>query len=197
MKYPIITLSILGLIALTGCDSSSRKRSAVAGLNAPPAIAEVKLSPEEAAKKRKQNPSGPNPDLIQRKPNNSGTGDETPKSVDDGANDGSIKPNAGNPDANPNGTRVKAGPELGNKDFGPLGQSFEVYFGAKARIEFLKMQHAMDLFKIEHGLPKSHEEFMEKIVKENSVKLPELPEGNVYEYDPKTGDLMVAPAKDK
>lgn len=39
--------------------------------------------------------------------------------------------------------------------------------------------------------PKSHEEFMQKILKDNSLKLPELPAGERYEYDPATEQLMV------
>ena len=39
--------------------------------------------------------------------------------------------------------------------------------------------------------PESHEEFMEKIVKFNQIKLPELPPGHKYVYDPATEQLMV------
>ena len=36
-------------------------------------------------------------------------------------------------------------------------------------------------------VPKSHEEFMERIIKENHINLPQLPEGHRYVYDPKRG----------
>ena len=39
--------------------------------------------------------------------------------------------------------------------------------------------------------PKTQEEFMEVIIKENAVQLPDLPEGDVYYYDPQTEQLMV------
>jgi hypothetical protein len=56
---------------------------------------------------------------------------------------------------------------------------------------------AMKLFKAmnDNKGPKSHEEFMEKIIKENMIKLPELPEGDRYMYDPKTEQLMVESPK--
>ena len=39
--------------------------------------------------------------------------------------------------------------------------------------------------------PKDNDEFMQRIIKENHIKLPELPEGDRYMYDPKTEQLMV------
>jgi hypothetical protein len=54
----------------------------------------------------------------------------------------------------------------------------------------------MDLFKATEGrAPKDHAEFMQRIVKENNIKLPELPEGDRYMYDPKTEQLMVESPK--
>lgn len=67
------------------------------------------------------------------------------------------------------------------------------YFRTKERIAFdIQIKHAMNLFKaMENRAPKSHEEFMEKIVRANHIALPELPEGHRYVYDPKTEELMV------
>ena len=50
----------------------------------------------------------------------------------------------------------------------------------------------MNLYKATNGgLPKTHDEFMEKIVKANSITLPTLPAGRSYEFDVKAGELMV------
>ena len=67
------------------------------------------------------------------------------------------------------------------------------YFNAKEKIVFtIEVPHALELFNAEHGnYPKSHEEFMEKIVDFNMIKLPLLPEGAKYVYDPETHTLMV------
>ena len=55
----------------------------------------------------------------------------------------------------------------------------------------------MDLYKADHNNkgPKTHEEFMNVIIKEHAVQLPELPPGNVYWYDAKTEQLMVRTEK--
>ncbi|MEN6406232.1 MAG: hypothetical protein ABFC77_07165 [Thermoguttaceae bacterium] len=66
-------------------------------------------------------------------------------------------------------------------------------FTTKERIAFeIQIPQAMSLFKASEGrAPKSHEEFMERIIQEQRIPLPELPEGDRYRYDPKTEQLMV------
>ena len=68
-----------------------------------------------------------------------------------------------------------------------------IMYRAKEHIAFdIQIPHALDLFKATEGrLPKSHEEFMERIIKENQIKLPPLPEGQRYVYDVKQGQLMI------
>jgi hypothetical protein len=57
---------------------------------------------------------------------------------------------------------------------------------------FLNIQHAMDLYKAEHGaLPKTHEDFMRDIIEANNVKLPELPDDSHYLYLPDKEELMI------
>jgi hypothetical protein len=68
------------------------------------------------------------------------------------------------------------------------------YFGVRERIVFeIQIPEAMKLYKAMNDFkgPKTHEEFMEKIVKANSIKLPELPNGHRYVYDPEKEELMV------
>ncbi|MEN6558797.1 MAG: hypothetical protein ABFC54_11515 [Thermoguttaceae bacterium] len=66
-------------------------------------------------------------------------------------------------------------------------------FSTKERLAFeIQIPQAMNLFKASEGrAPKSHEEFMERIIKEQRIQLPELPEGERYRYDPKSEQLMV------
>jgi hypothetical protein len=80
---------------------------------------------------------------------------------------------------------------------GPVATPASTYFMAKERIAFdIQIPHAMNLFKAMEGhMPKSHEEFMEKIIKANQIQLPKLPEGERYVYDPKQEQLMVEPAR--
>ncbi len=76
---------------------------------------------------------------------------------------------------------------------GPVATPVAAYFAAKERIAFdIQIPHAMNLFKATEGrMPNSHEEFMQKIVKENQIQLPKLPQGHRYVYDPKQAQLMV------
>jgi hypothetical protein len=70
----------------------------------------------------------------------------------------------------------------------------EAYFRAEERIAFeVQIPKAMQLYKAEHNNkgPKTHEEYMNIIIKENGVQLPELPAGEEYLYDPKTEQLLV------
>lgn len=58
---------------------------------------------------------------------------------------------------------------------------------------------ALNLYEAEHGSrPKTHQEFMDKVIKPNGIKLPELPPGHTYRWDPtqgEKGELMVDPPK--
>jgi outer membrane murein-binding lipoprotein Lpp len=61
-------------------------------------------------------------------------------------------------------------------------------FFAEHQLILDNIRHAMDLYNAEHGnYPKTQEEFMKQIIEPNepSTKLPELPEGWEYFYDPK------------
>ena len=70
-----------------------------------------------------------------------------------------------------------------------------VYFSVKEKMAFeVALPKAVSLFQASEGrLPKSHEEYMEKIIKFNQIKLPELPAGMVYRYKPDLGELWVEP----
>ena len=56
----------------------------------------------------------------------------------------------------------------------------------------LQIKPALELYRGSNGsYPKTHEEFMEKIIKANGIALPTLPEGQEYVFDPEQGQLMV------
>lgn len=69
------------------------------------------------------------------------------------------------------------------------------FFAVKERVAFdIKIPQALALFRASEGrFPKSHDEFMTKIVKANQIKLPELPAGMVYRFDTERGELWVDP----
>lgn len=70
-------------------------------------------------------------------------------------------------------------------------------FAVKQRVVFeIQIPQAMQLYQAEKGYkPKSHDDFMNFIVKANNINLPALPEGQVYKYDVEKGELWVYPAE--
>jgi hypothetical protein len=72
-------------------------------------------------------------------------------------------------------------------------------FAFKEKAVFdIQIPQALTLFNASEGRnPMNHEEFMEKIVEANNIRLPELPEGHRYLYDPATNELMVERPKKK
>ncbi len=74
---------------------------------------------------------------------------------------------------------------------GPAAALFNVK--QKAVLD-IQIPHALQLFQATEGrLPKSHDEFMEKIVTANNLVLPELPAGAVYRFNTDKGELWVYP----
>jgi hypothetical protein len=76
---------------------------------------------------------------------------------------------------------------------GVLVTPAKAYFAARERLIFeVSVPHALNLYKASEGqAPRTHDEFMEKIVQANQNKLPPLPPGHKYVYDPMTEQLMV------
>ena len=97
------------------------------------------------------------------------------------------------PPVDPNIERVKAEKGVGIKGRsldeyeGVVVTPAKTYFTARERMVFeIQIPAALNLFNASEGRnPESHEEFMEKIVEFNQIKLPELPQGHKYVYDPK------------
>jgi hypothetical protein len=68
-----------------------------------------------------------------------------------------------------------------------------INFKQKAVLE-IQIPQALQFFKASEGrMPKSHDEFMTKIVEANRLQLPELPEGAVYRFNTEKGELWVYP----
>ena len=95
--------------------------------------------------------------------------------------------------------RVVAGVGVGQRSrsldnrSGPVVEPLKSLVATKERLAFdVQLKHAMDLYRATHGrLPQSHDEFMMQIVAFNKIKLPVLPEGHKYLFDPQRGELMV------
>ncbi len=58
----------------------------------------------------------------------------------------------------------------------------------------INLQRALQLYQATEGrLPRSHQEFMDKVVIPNRIQLPELPAGAVYHFNVEKGELWVYP----
>ena len=70
----------------------------------------------------------------------------------------------------------------------PIRQRFRI----EQQLQLQNVTKAMRMYRAEFGyFPKTEEEFMNEIIQANSIELPELPEGERYVYEAKTGELMV------
>lgn len=88
-------------------------------------------------------------------------------------------------------------PKKGKKSRGVGGYAGAVFgarFWAEHQMIINNINHALQLYNATHGnYPKTHDEFMEEIIKFNQIKLPELDEGIEYIYDPEDHTLKTQP----
>lgn len=77
---------------------------------------------------------------------------------------------------------------------GIISEPVRAFFRTGERVVFeITIPNAMKTFKAMNNDkgPKDHEEFMAKIIQENNIELPSLPERHSYKYDPQTEGLNV------
>lgn len=88
---------------------------------------------------------------------------------------------------------VGAGAQGHGYGSGPVATPAATFFRAREKIAFdIQIPEAMKLFKAtEDRAPRTHEEFMERIIKEQHISLPKLNPDRRYRYDPKTEQLMI------
>jgi hypothetical protein len=83
-----------------------------------------------------------------------------------------------------------------------IAQPAMTLFQTKQRVVFeIQIPQALELYRAGEGngeYPKTHAEFMSKIIKANNIPLPKLPEGQVYRYRPDDEQkLWVEPKPEK
>ncbi|HVX11750.1 MAG TPA: hypothetical protein VHC22_11260 [Pirellulales bacterium] len=80
----------------------------------------------------------------------------------------------------------------GNYGPGVVTTPISVYFQAQERLIFDTVTHVMQIYEADHGhKPKTEEAFMKEIIEANQIRLPQLPPGSKYKYDPQSGELLV------
>lgn len=77
----------------------------------------------------------------------------------------------------------------------PVLAPLQAYGPMVEQISKTHIAGAVNLFNATEGrYPNSYEEFMERIIKENNIKLPVLPGGKRYQYDVEKHELVVIDA---
>lgn len=80
---------------------------------------------------------------------------------------------------------------------GVLVTPAKAYFAVREKVVFqIQIPQAIQLYKAENPIPLTFDEFKQNILDPNKIKLPPLPPGHTYEWDPEQEQLMVKrPAK--
>ena len=80
----------------------------------------------------------------------------------------------------------------------PVTGPLSAYGPMMEKISIIEIDHALGLFNATEGrYPATYEEFMEKIIKENNIKLPVLPYKGRYEYDVENHQLKAVYDRDQ
>ncbi len=77
---------------------------------------------------------------------------------------------------------------------GAVATPIKALWAVREQAVLIQIRSALQLYKAadpDGRGPKSHQEFMDKIIKANYIKLPALPAGDRYVYDPKEEELFV------
>jgi hypothetical protein len=174
----------LAVAALCGCDSGRSSRPAAPGQPTANAPAPPERIPAMAAEALETQNEGRGPPRSQQQPATS----KAPPA-----------PSAASSNPPPATERRKA--EAKDRDYGksviasPITRPVASLFAFRENaVLTIQIPYALKLFKGAEGrAPKSHEEFMEKIIKANTIRLPQelLGDGERYLYDPKTEQLMI------
>jgi hypothetical protein len=119
-------------------------------------------------------------------------GSETPAGEDAAEQDAGEQPNR-------EVATVGVGKKGRLKGEGMLRSPIKQYFRAPQHIIFdIQIPHMIKQYKAldpQGKGPRSHEEFMKEIIEAAQIQLPELPEGDRYEYDPEEEQLYVVHPK--
>lgn len=74
----------------------------------------------------------------------------------------------------------------------PVTGAAEAYVPIIEKTSKLEIEHAVRIFHALHGrYPRDYDEFMEKIILENGIRLPMLPADREYQYDEQNHTLVV------
>ncbi|MDR2641651.1 MAG: hypothetical protein LBC74_02535 [Planctomycetaceae bacterium] len=179
----IIVLSIL----LSGCEGAKPKQRPDANQPEKVTISETKKTDDKKTDDKKVTDK---PQVDTPKPKDKGITEEKPepaKKVETKKPETVVKAEVGA------GAKGHYGGE--KHVMAPLLVPLGTYWRASEMTTYnIKIPKAMQLYKANHDnkAPATHEEFMEEIIKKEMIKLPQLPAGHRYVYDPTDEQLKIA-----
>ncbi|MDR3234929.1 MAG: hypothetical protein LBT46_14925 [Planctomycetaceae bacterium] len=215
---PFVAVLVLSLLFCAGCGLSAPQGKVRREDEAKSAYKKAKQeaaepvktessAEEKAPEKSPQDaPSKDEPAAESDKPETKKSGNT--KNADEKKADDSKK--AGNEKAGKDKDTVMQKAEVGTGKKGQYGQAggnkvsdiitvpVATLFRAREMTVFrIQIPEALKLYKAENDNkgPETHEAFMKDIIKKNSLKLPELPDGQEYIYDADKEELMIRKPK--
>lgn len=198
MQRSLYVLFLTGLAASWGCgDIGGNRRNASGSAGGAGLVAPDQQVVQPAAAPAMPGPAGPQTAAsgAPALPTGAGLPGQPPANAAGPAIPGLPIPGAAAPQPNMVQEKAQAG-VTGKGDYGAPGivtTPISTYFQAKERIIFeIQIPGAMNLYVAEKGYkPKTQDDFMRDIIQANMIRLPELPAGHKYVYDPQKGELMV------
>jgi hypothetical protein len=203
-----LTLIALGLVVCAGCGDIGGKRRQASGSVGGAGLVGSDVNSLASGPSQPAAPAAPPPTAM---PAAQGTQQPAAPAVapQPGVAPGAVQPSApqaggglpglpgvnlpGQPQPGTVTEKAQAG-VTGKGNYGPgmVTTPISVYFQAQEQLIFLQVQHAMQLYEAEHGQkPKTEDEFMKQVIEANQIRLPQLPPGSKYKYDPEKGELLV------
>jgi hypothetical protein len=185
------------LAACLGCESNSAPSAPPAQLAAPPPPQPATAKPADAADAAAEPADGAPAEEPGAQPAPAAAAQPAAAAP---AAAVPVAPPADGAAASADGAELKkaeVGVGVKGRDYGGPGfvtTPVMAKFSTEQRIAFeIQIPNAMKIYKAAHDNkgPKTHEEFMNVIIKEHGVQLPDLPQGETYLYIPKTEELMV------
>jgi hypothetical protein len=198
----------LGLVALvfSGCDEidqmadNANKRPPVQSLMPP----QIDTDPEA----REHKPANPPPAATAPAANPQNTTSSAPADNSTSAQPGQpaaqsqpagqAQPAQGQPSGQMEMMTLGADTGVQGQGYGGglITEPVHQFFSMRNLITWDQIKHDMDIWQAIHNRwPKDAQEFQKEILEPAAIELPELPPGNRYVYNPKSGELMVARQK--
>ncbi len=194
MNVRVFQLSLAAVLLLVGCEAADLPEEEPSTAPAETATAATdtasKVEPKTKAEPKTRTESKTTPAAVTTTVSSQS---ESPAAAPESAKDESL---AAETAASRETAAAGAGKKGQGYGGGPVSEPARLYFRIRERAVFdIQIPQALKLYTAMNGKgPANHDEFMAKIIRENSISLPELPAGKKYVFDPEKSELMIETA---